>query len=113
LVLIDGYNVDPKPLVAELCGEYDCVVVRDEKSWREARPAAQGARKRNVWYLRATHDVSPGRLNDRLQEAWAASHVSRIHRFLPYSALERFVLRTIGRENPSTHFYQMLEMHRR
>jgi hypothetical protein len=109
LVVIDGYNVDPKPVAAELCGDYHCIVVSSEEGQQSARRAAEQDRAEAVWYLRSTHDVSPGAIHGGLEEAFAGRYSVRRHFYLPYSQAERSMLRLIGWRDPPQHFYQMLE----
>jgi hypothetical protein len=113
LVVVDGYNVDPKPLVAQLCREYRCVVVSSPEGQRAVRGAAQEPRAKSVWYLRGTHDVSPGQVHGALEAAFSGNYEARQYLYLPYSRIERAVLRLIGWREPPTHYYQMTEYERR
>lgn len=113
LVVVDGYNVDPKPVVAQLCGEYPCIVVSSPEAQQAVRDAAEAARAEVVWYLRGTHDVSPGQMHRAFEAAFASKYEARPHLYLPYSRVERAVLRLIGRREPPTHYYQMIEFQSR
>jgi hypothetical protein len=110
LVVVDGYNVDPKPLVAQVCAEYRCIVVSSTAAQREVQLAAEAHRAQVVWYLRGTHDVSPGQIHGSLEAAFARNYRARPHLYLPYSRVERAVMRLLGWKDPPTHYYEMLEM---
>ena len=109
LVVVGGYNVDPKPLVAQLCGDYRCIVVSGPEGQRAVREAAEDRRAEVVWYVRGSHDVSPGKVHGALEAAFARNYKARQHLYLPYSGVERAVLRLIGWRDPPTHYYQALE----
>jgi Dolichyl-phosphate-mannose-protein mannosyltransferase len=109
LVVIDGFNVDPKPLVAKVCEEYHCIVVSSTAAQREVRQAAESHRAKVVWYLRGTHDISPGEIHGALEAAFAGSYSAHRHLYLPYSRVERAVMRLLGWQDPPTHYYQMIQ----
>jgi hypothetical protein len=109
LVIVDGFNVDPKPAVEQICYEYDCLVVSNAETLRAVRDAAEHPRAEVVWYLRGTHDVSPGHVHGALEAAFSRNYQAQTHLYLAYSRVERAVLRLIGWRDPPAHYYQMME----
>jgi hypothetical protein len=112
LVVVGAYNVDPKPVIAQLCGDYRCIVVAGPEGEQAAREAAENPGAEVVWYLRGSHDVSPGAVHQALEAEFARNYEAQRHLYLPYTSMERAVLRLVGWTDPPTHFYQALEFRR-
>ncbi len=111
LVVIDPDDADPKPLLAELGDTYPCVIARDGIAEQVIQQRARDDNTEVVWYLHAD-DVSPQGGHRRLETELAGVFESRRHSYLPYSTLDRLVLRLLGRRNVPTYRYQMLEFRR-
>jgi len=112
IVLIDGYNTDPAPLLVSLEGKLPLVRIRDDASQAEARAAIEGGNFRKVWFLRNAHDISPGGVLTQLEAAAAERYESAKHHYVPFSPMDQWVASRLGRAE-ATHHYQMTEFSRR
>lgn len=111
LLLADGYNTDPSPLLAALEGRPECVVIRG----KHAQELAAGRIRRRfdtVWFLRNTHDASPGGVVARLESQAAARYAREDHLFVPFNAVNRWAARLLGRA-PQTHHYRLTAFRKR
>jgi hypothetical protein len=112
MVLADGYNTDPAPLLAAVRGKFGAVRIRDEGSRAQARALIESTGWRKIWFLRNSHDISPNDVISEL-EAFAAQHYeSDRHVYVPFSPMDRWVARWLGRSEAS-HHYQMTEFTQR
>jgi hypothetical protein len=109
LVLIDGYNTDPKPLVAELAPPYRCLVIHSAETASAAAQAVAETTAPTVWFFGNTHDIAPGRVHENLKAALRLRYNETEQLFVPYSELDHFVLRRLGWRDVPTHHYQMLQ----
>ena len=107
LVVIDGYNCDPGPFVAAIGDSIDKVVVNTRRARRRAREKVRPRRRRTVWHLRGTHDISPGRFHDRLEKRLRRLCRPDVQLYLPYSAHERRFLAWTGRPDPPKYHYRL------
>jgi hypothetical protein len=110
LVLADATNCDPSPLRAALPGARYLAIA----SQRDAKTAQAAARDATVvWHVRASRDVTPQRIQDHIDQALEqAGFEKSVSRLLPYSALDRFLLRAAGDPDPPTHHLLVLEFRR-
>ena len=107
LVVIDGYNCDPGPFVATIGDSIDKVVVNTRRARRRAREKVRPRRRRTVWHLRGTHDISPGRFHDRLEKRLRRLCRPDVQLYLPYSTHERRFLAWTGRPDPPKYHYRL------
>ena len=112
IVLVDGYNTDPAPLLASLEGRLPIVRIRDDASQAEARAEIEGGNFRKIWFLRNAHDISPGSVLTQLETAATAHYEAARHNYVPFSPMDAWVASRLGRAE-TTHHYQMTEFSRR
>jgi hypothetical protein len=111
LIILDVCNSDAAAFTRLLEHPERVSYVRDAGL---ARSAAEKSRSsRTIWYWRNTHDACPGALNRGLEAELAPGFEIERHLFLPYSRLERRLIRWLGWPEQPTHFYQILEMRRK
>ena len=108
LLLADGYNTDPSPLLAALDGRLERLTIYGEQSETLAAKHIREERFETVWYLRNTHDSSPGNVVTRLERQAAERYAGEEHLFAPYAAANRWAARLLGRP-PRTHHYRLTE----
>ena len=108
-ILVDSTNSDPVALAYALDGRRPFL----ETSRPETEAALAGLladpRVRTVWFLRNTHDVSPGRLDERFELELRARMTVTVHYFGAYTALER---KLMGRRDAPQYFHELLEFRR-
>ena len=112
VVLIDGYNTDAGPLLAELRGDIPCVEIRGERREARARQEIRSDEWTTMWFLRRSHDISPDRMISRLEEELTSKYEGRRRFFVPLSAADRRALSFLGLENTSGYHYQLTEFRR-
>ena len=132
LLLADGYNTDPLPLLAALGqkvftlhpairdntdsspllvaleGRLKCVILRDEQAEELAAKYIREERFDTIWHLRNTNDISPGSIVTRLESEAAERYSGTERLFVPYSTADRWAARLLGRA-PQTHHYRLTE----
>lgn len=112
IVLIDGYNTDPAPLLASLEGKLPVVRIRDDVSQAAARVAIEDGEFQRIWFLRNAHDISPGGVLTQLEAQAVGRYGSTKHHYVPFSPMDEWVASRLGRAQ-ATHHYQMTEFSRR
>ncbi len=109
LLLADGYNTDPSPLLAALKGQVECVTIYGEQAEELAAKYIREERFDTIWYLRTTHDASPEGVVTRLELQAAGRYVGDEHLFMPHDvAANRWASRLLGRQ-PQTHYFRLTE----
>ncbi len=108
LMLVEGYNTDPSPLLAALDGHVETIKIRGEPTETLASQRVNGVRLDVIWYLRNTHDISPGGVISRIESEATASYRGKEHLFVPYSTADRWMARLLGWP-PQTHHYRLTE----
>jgi len=113
VLLVDGYNTDPAPLLAAVRDKFAAVRIRDAGSQAQARALIESTGWRKIWFLRNSHDISPNLVISEL-EAFAARHYEAEGRrlYVPFSAMDRWAASWLGRSEAS-HHYQMTEFTQR
>ncbi len=112
VVLIDGYNTDAGPLVELLHEDFFLVEIRGKRREARAREEIRSDNWTRIWFLRRSHDISPGRMISRLEEELVSKYERRQRFFVPFSDLDRWALRIFDREDSSGHHYQLSEFRR-
>ena len=113
VLLVDGYNTDPAPLLALMRDQADIIKIRGQEAERLARSRIGAASGGTVWFLRNTHDISPAKVVSELEARLAESHEGRQSFFVPYSAADHLAIKLLGwPEEPGFH-YQLTEFQRR
>jgi hypothetical protein len=109
LVLVDGYNTDPAPLLAALEGGATVIKIRGEAAGQQASEQIQSGEAEVVWFLRNTHDVSPGGVVSALENGITARYESHPIFYVPYSAADRVAARMLGWPAEPAFHYQLTE----
>jgi hypothetical protein len=111
LVLADATNGDPSPLRAALAGGRFRRIENEADVAPAIDAALEGAG--SIWHVRAARDVSPNLIQDevdrRLEDAGFRKSVKPL---LPYSTLDRLLLRAMGDPDPPRHYLLLLELER-
>ena len=108
LMLVEGYNTDPSPLLAALDGDIETIKIRGEPTETLASKRVNERRFDTIWYLRNTHDISPGGVISRIESEAAAHYDGTEHLFVPYSTADRWMARLLGWP-PQAHHYRLTE----
>jgi hypothetical protein len=65
-----------------------------------------------IWFLRSTHDVSPGRVNDALAARLLATGRAKVRGYQPFSPLQKRVMRAARIAHPPDYFQVLIECRR-
>lgn len=110
LLVVDGYNTNIFPALGLLKTNVTTVFV-GEDGWEPAlRRETANSTERTIWYVRNTHDISPGGVSGRLDAELAAGRELHRHLFVEYSAADRFMMRLLGWRERPRHMIQVLEL---
>jgi hypothetical protein len=109
LLLVDGYNTDPAPLLARLEGRVDVIKIRGEEAARQARERIERGDPGIIWFLRNTHDISPDGVVSALQDNVAGSYGSQHSYFVPYSEADEYAAEWLGWPAQTRYHYQLTE----
>jgi uncharacterized membrane protein len=107
LVVIDPYNTDAFPLRDRI--PQPSLLLDSQATLDRILAELRRGDYQKIWHLRTTHDLSPGGLNRRLERELSLRCAVRSHLFLPYSVLERWVIRLLGWPEQPSHYYHVLE----
>ena len=111
LVLADATNCDPSPLRAALfVGRFRAIARAGD-----VNPAVDAVSRSHgsVWRVRASRDVSSSRIQDDLDRRLQAAGFSQSETaFLPYTRLDRMLLRAMGETDPPSHHLLLIEFKR-
>jgi hypothetical protein len=114
LVLVDGRNVDALVFQHYLGPDWKVLLVSAPESVTRAEELAADPRVERIWYLRNTHDVTPGQVNDRLEReltsTWA---LGTRQSYLPFSPLQRELAYRLGMPTRPSFFAVLLDLRRR
>jgi len=109
VILIDGYNTDAAPLIELLRGDFFWVEIRGGRREARARKEIRSGEWSTIWFLRRSHDVSPDGSISRLGDEIASKYEARQRFFVPFSYVDRWALKFLGRDDSSGHHYQLTE----
>jgi hypothetical protein len=113
LVVADARNVDALVFRYYLGPDWNVVLVNTPESMARAVQVAADPRVERLWYLRNTHDVTPGRVNDRLERESTSTWIHGTRQsFLPFSPLQRELAYRLGMPSPPSFFAVLLDLHR-
>ena len=112
-ILVDSTNSDPVALLWALYPQRSLLRTDLAETPAELTRLLADSRVRTVWFLRNTHDVSPGGLNARFQGQLRTRMRETVHPFAPYTPLERWLMGPAwdAREAPR-YFHELLEFRR-
>jgi len=105
VILADSANSDPVALRYALGASR--AVVPSESA--DIETLLENPRLQIVWFLRNTHDVSPGGQNARIEARLRAVVRPAVFYYQPYTLLERTLMQAVGISNPPWYFHELLE----
>jgi len=92
---------------------WNLVLVNTPESLTRAVQLAAGPRVARIWYLRNTHDVTPGRVNDRLERELTSTWIHGTRQsYLPFSPLQRELAYRLGMPARPSFFAVLLDLRR-
>jgi hypothetical protein len=110
LLIVDAYNTNVHPVLRRMPGNVRLVFVGDD-DWRQKLAARMAEpQAATVWYIRNTHDVSPGREATKLEAELAAGRDVQPFQFVRYSTLDRWTMRLLGWSDLPSHMLRATEM---
>ena len=113
LVLADATNLDALVFQYYLGPDWNVLLVNTPESLARAVQLAADSRVERIWYLRNTHDVTPGRVNDRLERELTSTWIHGTRQgYLPFSPLQRELAYRLGMPSPPSFFAVLLDLHR-
>ena len=113
VVLVDGYNTDPTPLLAALEGRATVIKIRGEAAMQQAQHQIQKGEAEVVWFLRNTHDVSPGGVVSALENELILRYDPHPIYYVPYSPADRFAAGMLSWPAEPAFHYQLTEFRKR
>jgi hypothetical protein len=109
VILVDSANSDPTALEYALGPGHPFLQTTFPDTGRKLASRMADRRVRTVWFLRNTHDVTPGALNTRFEEqVGAALTPTTTYYYQPYSLLERALMSALGTPEPPWYFHELL-----
>jgi len=109
ILIMDTHNTDASPLVGLLKPEIR-VVRAGHRDWSgRLRDAMRDRPGDTIWSIRHTYDRSPARIHEKVEAELSATHHVRRRLFVPYSEVDRWVIRQMGWRVQPTHVLQLLE----
>jgi hypothetical protein len=112
-VVADATNLDAMVFQYYLGPDWNVVLVNTPESLARAVQFAADPRLERIWYLRNTHDVTPGRVNDRLERELTSTWIHGTRQsYLPFSPLQRELAYRLGMPGPPSFFAVLLDLHR-
>jgi hypothetical protein len=113
LVLADATNLDALVFQYYLGPDWNVLLVNTPESLMRAEQLAVDPRVERLWYLRNTHDITPGRVNDRLERELTSTWIHGTRQsYLPFSPLQRELAYRLGMPSPPSFFAVLLDLHR-
>jgi hypothetical protein len=111
LVVADATNLDAMVFQYYLGPDWHVVLVNTPESLAHAEQLAADPRVERLWYLRNTHDVTPGRVNDRLERELTSAWIHGTREgYLPFSPLQRELAYRLGMPSPPSFFAVLLDL---
>lgn len=108
-VLVDSTNSDPIAMQLQLG---DVLKTADETTPGEVRRLLGDPRIHTIWFLRNTHDVSPGQLDREFEEMLKPGSRETVFSYEPFTPLELDVARLAGMKDPPRYFHELLKFER-
>ncbi|HNC98380.1 MAG TPA: hypothetical protein PKW90_19770, partial [Myxococcota bacterium] len=108
LLVIDAFNTDANGVLRALEEPIPTVVVDREEAVERVARLLEDPGVRRILVLRNTHDLSPGALNERIEELLAAQLVEgEPTRWLEYNWLQRLGIAQLGWGYVPSHYLQL------
>src|ERR1035441_5160644 len=113
LVVVDATNLDAMVFQYYLGPDWNVVLVNTPESLTRAVQLAVDPRVERLWYLRNTHDITPGLVNDRLERELTSTWIHGTREgYLPFSPLQRELAYRLGMPSPPSFFAVLLDLRR-
>ena len=113
LVVVDATNLDAMVFQYYLGPDWNVVLVNTPESLARAGQLAVEPRVERLWYLRNTHDVTAGRVNDRLERELTSTWIHGTRQgYLPFSPLQRELGYRLGMPSRPSYFAALLDLRR-
>jgi hypothetical protein len=109
LLLVDGYNTDPTPLLAGIDRRIDVIKLRGGEAMAQARARVERGDAEVIWFLRNTHDISPDAVVTALEDGVATGYGSYRSYFVPYSEADEYAATWLGWPAETRYHYQLTE----
>ena len=109
VLLVDGYNSVPDPLL-DLLGDEVRVIPLDDEQSADRQVEAVRHKPGIIWFWRHTNDTSPDKFVSRLEAELAQGRIVKEYDYLPYSIPELWILRFIRGPGQPEYFYRLSEM---
>ncbi len=116
VVWIDSLNFDGTTLHYYLPKNFQVRWLDSPESVAAARAELDAGNIRHIWFVRSSHDISPGHIFEKLEtqmtEKW---NQKLLHSYVPFSPLQLEILRTLevlrhqDRSHSRQYMYQMWE----
>jgi len=109
VIVVDSANSDPTALEYALGSGHPFLQTTFPDTGRKLAARLADRRVRTVWFLRNTHDVTPGALNTRFEEELRRSMTpTTTYYYQPYTLLERALMSALGPAEPPWYFHELL-----
>jgi hypothetical protein len=112
-VILDHHSTDLTAVLPYLPADARTVLVTDAASAAAAAHLADDQRVEQVWFAHSVHDASAAGWNERVAAAFAPSFTVRRTGFVPYSALDGWLMRLAGWSERPQYAVQLDELRRR
>ena len=109
-VVLDHHSSDLSAVAALLPREARILDVVDSRSVAQAVALSTEPGLRQVWFVHSTHDVSAEHWNGLVGDAFAKRFTVRRTEFVPYSALDRWLMRLAGWPHRPRYAIDLIEM---
>jgi hypothetical protein len=117
VTLVDSTNSDPAAMAYALGPSLPILRTGAPETEPEIGRRLADPHLRTVWFLRNTHDVSAGGLDQRFEALLQREMRQRemrpaVHAYEPFSPLETWMMRRLWMGNPPLHFQELIEFRR-
>jgi hypothetical protein len=109
-VVLDHYSSDLSAVAALLPRQARILYVTDPLSAARAIELSTEPGLRQVWFVHSGHDVSPEHWNGLVTDAFAKRFSLRRTELVPYSALDRWLMRLAGWRHRPRYAVELVEM---
>lgn len=109
-VILDQHSCDLSAVGALLPPGARTLYMQDRSSVEQATGLSTEPGLHQVWFVHSRHDISPEHWNDLVTDAFAKRFSLRRTEFVPYSALDRWLMRLAGWPYRPRYAVELVEM---
>jgi hypothetical protein len=109
-VILDHYSSDLSAVAALLPRQARVHYIADPSSAAQAIGLSSEPGLRQVWFVHSAHDVSPQHWNGLVSDAFARRFSVRRTEFVPYSALDRWLMHLAGWRHRPHYAIELMDM---